>query len=274
MVGPEPRHGGLLRAPHAAVDTPQVLHLVEVSRVFPAAQGRGSVRSELRRVVQGQRQHVRHPCSKRRRRCGRLIDSRAGWSLDVGHHAIEPVVGSEQEHPDPDFFTDHDAIGLRLRVRYPIQIGEVEIIQSGLLIGETSHEHAVRGGGDRGLHRRVRRYGWCDRIRPIAALDGDDHVVDRRVDDAHVERPPRRETSCPRRRWRSGRSGSSLQPRVPHWTVRRPESGSNRARQPAGSAGPVADVVAPNAAATPSPTTSTAASLPDARIIVTSIGFR
>ena len=37
MVGPEPRHGGLLRAPHAAVKTPQVLHLVEVVCVFPAA---------------------------------------------------------------------------------------------------------------------------------------------------------------------------------------------------------------------------------------------
>jgi hypothetical protein len=110
MVGPEPRHGGLLRAPHAAVKAAQVLHLVEVLRVFPAAQCRASVWPELRRVLQGQRQYVRHPCSELRRRCGRFIDSRPWWSLDVGHDPIEPVVGPEQEHPDSNFFTKQHAI--------------------------------------------------------------------------------------------------------------------------------------------------------------------
>ena len=36
-IGPEPRQGDLFRAPHAAVNASQVLYLVEVSRVFPAA---------------------------------------------------------------------------------------------------------------------------------------------------------------------------------------------------------------------------------------------
>ena len=36
MIGPELRHGGLLLGPFAAVKTPQVLHLLEVLRVFPA----------------------------------------------------------------------------------------------------------------------------------------------------------------------------------------------------------------------------------------------
>ena len=230
MVGPDPRHGGLLRAPDAAVDTPQSFHLVQVSRVVPAVQGRRAVRPELRGDFQGQRQHVRHPCAKRCRRCGGFIDSRAGGSLDVGHHAVEPVVGSKREHPDPNFFANHDAIRLRVSVGYPNQVGEVEIIQDGLLIGESAHEHVVRGGGDGGLHRRVRRHGWCDRVRPIAALDGDDRVVDCGVDDAHENG---RLAGKPPAHGNDGVLGDQApvcNSAVLHWTVRRPEPGSNGQR--------------------------------------------
>ena len=52
-------------------------------------------------------------------------------------------MAAAQEHPDPNFFADPDAIGFCLSVRYPLQIGEVNITQVDLLIRKTSREHAV-----------------------------------------------------------------------------------------------------------------------------------
>ena len=92
------------------------------------------------------------------RRCGRLIDARTGWPLKVGDDGIEPIVGSDRQHPEPDLFTDLDAIGFGLPVRYPAQIDFVDTIQVELLIVVPSREDAVRRSGDGGVHRRLRRY--------------------------------------------------------------------------------------------------------------------
>jgi hypothetical protein len=138
--------------------------------------------------LQGQRHYLRQPGSDRRRRRGWFIDARAWRWLDVGHDAVESVVGPEQQDSAADLFTDRHAIGFCLTVWYPFQVIEVDSVQVELLIGEASHKHAVRRSGDGSIHRRVWRYRWRSRVRLVAPFNGDDRVVDRRVDDAHIDR--------------------------------------------------------------------------------------
>jgi DNA-binding HxlR family transcriptional regulator len=92
-----------------------------------------------------------------------------------------------RQHSDPHFVADQNAIGFCLAVSYPVQVGEVDPAQIGLLITKTSRQYPVRRRCHGGIDRCVRRCGCGNRERPVATRDGDDHIVDRRVDDAHVQ---------------------------------------------------------------------------------------
>jgi hypothetical protein len=195
MVGPEGRLRRLVRRPARAGGASQALDLIEVDGVRPAGETEGLPGPELRCTPKSERPHagqaeaehgprgVRLPRARLWRRHGEVLRRRPAPTAVV-HPAAEHRLGGP--------CSDRDPLHLRRVVRNGRQVGGVVAIEDRELARVQperrlqADERAVGGRRDRRFGRRLRRRPRRRGIEPVAALDRDGRVVDRCVDDAHV----------------------------------------------------------------------------------------
>ena len=141
---------------------------------------------ELGRAVDQQRRHEAHPRSDhgRERRRGRPPDpgARGLGELDVG---VAAVVGTERDQVVGGVGPEGDAAGLGLAVGELGQRGGVGGIEGGLGVRRVvTRTLAAAAAAAWAECRPVRGRGT---VRLVATLHADHGVIDRRLDESHVE---------------------------------------------------------------------------------------
>ncbi len=185
---PELRDHRLVSRPRGAGVLPQALHLAQRVGVGAAGQHGGRPGAELRRVVQHKGGHISpvgEDWRREVRRCelvvARLAARHVRWGRSSG-----TVSGAEGEQARGNGLADLDALLLAGSVRDRGElIGEL-LIERHLPLGVERHQGVMAGRGCRGVWPCLAWSGYREEVGRGVPGDGDDGVVDRRVQDGEA----------------------------------------------------------------------------------------
>jgi len=187
---PELSDHGLVRRPRRAGVLTQALHLVQGLRVSLAGQCGGRPRAELRRVVQHKGGHVtpvgENGCREQRRR-GPVI----AW-LVARHERLGrgggTVIGADGDQARGDGLADLDSLLFARSVRDRGELTGKLLIERCLPLGVERRQGVMAGHGGGCVGPRAARSVYREDIGRVVPGDGDDGVVDRRVQDGIAAR--------------------------------------------------------------------------------------
>ena len=182
---PELCDHGLVRRPRRAGVLTQALHLVQGLRVSLAGQRRRRLRAELRRVVQHKGGHVtpvgENGC-RELRRCGLVV----AW-LVARHKGLGrgggTVIGADGDQARGDGLADLDSLLFARSVGDRGELAGELLIERCLPLGVERHQGVMTGRGCCCVGPRAARSVYREDIGRGVPGDGDDGVVDRRVQD-------------------------------------------------------------------------------------------
>jgi len=181
---PESGDLALLGGARCAVDIPDAFLFIVIGRVLSAGQVEvpGPSRAELRATGERERSDL-SPTRQSRGQEGwrrRLPDSRSG-SWCVRHRRTRSVRAAQRQNRHGCGLSYRHTSGLGGAIRDACQRGRISRIERRLLGWKLSDEHIVRGGGHGGLRRGARLRQPAHGIRFIAAINGIERVMNRRV---------------------------------------------------------------------------------------------
>ena len=187
---PELADHGLLRRPRRAGVLTQALDLVDGLRIRLAGQCGGRSRAELRRVVQHKGGHVppvgENGCRELRRRelvIARLVARHEGWRRGGG-----TVSGAHGEQARGDSLADLASLLLAGSIRDRGELTGELLIERRLPLGVERHQGVMAGRGCCGIGPGAAGSGYREEVGRGIPGDGDDGVVDRRVQDGEAAR--------------------------------------------------------------------------------------